>query len=51
MVCYLLWISAASIASEKYLHLFCMPIVIDCCGLEDPAANVNLLFNLVTCIT
>ena len=50
MVCYLLWISAASIASEKYLHLCCMPIVVDWCGLED-SANVNLLFNLVTCIT
>ena len=33
-VCYLLWKSAASTASEKALHFFHMPIAADCCGLQ-----------------
>ena len=49
MVCYLLWISAASTASEKSLHLFWMHVVVDCCGLLLTFVQSGYLYHLTVC--
>jgi len=49
MLCYLMWIFAASTASEKSSHLFRMPIVVDCCSLQLTFVQSGYLYHVTVC--
>ena len=51
MLCYLMWIFAASLASEKSLHLFRMPgpVVVDCCSLQLTFVQSGYLYHVTVC--
>ena len=49
MLCYLMWIFAASTASEKSSHLLRMPIVVDCCSLQLTFVQSGYLYHVTVC--